>query len=263
MKLDFVFVVLVYRNTKDLSSFFKTNPVRDKKVIVVNSFFDETTDEIFKRIAQEKNADYITVPNKGYGAGNNVGIEYALRNYTFKYLIISNADIEVKRLYIEDIQNFKTQILAPKIVARGGRFQNPNSPFKPCRLEEKLQYLCYIKEFKMLNICFYALSRLKKIVFKFLYGNSKNRKIYCAHGCFIIIPYRVIVKMIPLFDSNVFLFNEEFHVAKKAEKLLIDTLYVPSVFIKHKEDGSVDLLNDNIYNLMRDSYIRYYETWFK
>ena len=95
MEYDFVFVVLVYRNTKDLEDFFCSLKVPYSKVVVVNSFFDDKTEQEFQSIAQRNRADFISVPNKGYGFGNNTGCRYALENYKFKYLVISNADIEI------------------------------------------------------------------------------------------------------------------------------------------------------------------------
>ena len=40
---DFVFVVLVYRNTADLHDFFAALKVANSKVVVVNSYYDDNT----------------------------------------------------------------------------------------------------------------------------------------------------------------------------------------------------------------------------
>ena len=97
-KFDFVFVVLTYRNTKDLSSFFINNTITDSKVIVVNSFYDESTEVEFQKISNENMADFINVENLGYGNGNNTGIEFAINNYEFKFLIISNPDVLIIKM---------------------------------------------------------------------------------------------------------------------------------------------------------------------
>ena len=101
---DIVFVVLVYRNTQDLVDFFKSNQISRSKTIVVCSHYNDDTDTRFSEIARINLADFIVVPNKGYGYGNNKGCEYALSNYDFKYLIISNADIKIEQFDIEDVK---------------------------------------------------------------------------------------------------------------------------------------------------------------
>ena len=86
--LDFIFVVLVYRNIDDLKDFFDHFTIPNSKVVVINSFYDKNSESSLKNIAEENDADFISVPNKGYGAGNNRGIEYVLNNYDFKYKYI-------------------------------------------------------------------------------------------------------------------------------------------------------------------------------
>ena len=113
MTYDFIFVVLVYRNTSDLIDFFASLKLERTKVIVVNSFYDEESEKQFKQISEINHADFLSVPNKGYGAGNNRGVEYALKHYDFKYLVISNAD-EIKAMSKEYLDNRKNGIYAPQ-----------------------------------------------------------------------------------------------------------------------------------------------------
>lgn len=49
MKYDFIFIVLVYRNTKDLKDFFDSYNLANSKVIVVNSFYDKESESDFKK----------------------------------------------------------------------------------------------------------------------------------------------------------------------------------------------------------------------
>ena len=86
MVYDCVYVVLVYRNTLDLEQFFIHQTTPNSKVIVVNSFFDEMTECKFRKIALLNDADFISLPNRGYGFGNNRGCEFALKKYDFKQI---------------------------------------------------------------------------------------------------------------------------------------------------------------------------------
>lgn len=259
---DFVIVVLVYKNTKDLEDFFKYYDLPNSKVIVVNSYFDDKSLLIFKQIAERYDAIFMNVENKGYGYGNNKGISYAINNFRFKYLIVSNADVMISNLSIDIISKYSKEIIAPQIIARRGRNQNPNMPYMISSIEAKGRYICYKNNYKALIYLFYMLSRLYKILFSFT-SFKKCRFIYSAHGCFLILSNYALQNLYPLYNENMFLFYEELHLAKKALHNGIKTIYIPDIKIYHKEDGSVSLLQKNIFQLMKQSYIEYYYTWHK
>jgi len=257
--LDFVFVVLVYRNAEDLLDFFDNYRVPNSKVVVVNSYYDEPTDRKFHEIANRFDADFITVPNKGYGAGNNKGCEYALNNYQFRYLVISNADVTIEKLGIESLKKYENSIIAPKIINRAGRNQNPSVPFKPSYLLENFRRWIYIGNHTKIIWAYFVLSRFKKVLF---YAISRVRKkIFSAHGSFIILPEQVVKKIYPLYNEDMFLFNEEEHLGRLALKNGIETYYVPNIIIHHKEDGSISLSNINEFEKLKQSYLVYYHYW--
>lgn len=256
---NIIFIVLVYRNTADLEDFFNKNHIDNSKTIVVNSFYDKESECKFNHIAKSNNADFISVPNNGYGAGNNRGIEYALANYSFKYLIISNADITIEKFDPYLLDKYANYIIAPKLLTLKGKNQNPSTPFKNGHLMEYLTYLFYRGNHKYLIFISYILSRLSKILF---YSISNIRKtIYSPHGAFFIMPYGILSKLIPIYNENMFLFYEENHFGRLAESLHIKTIYVPDIVIRHKEDGSVAYLSDGIFSHMRNSYLTYYKYW--
>ena len=256
---DIVFVVLVYRNTDDLVDFFQNFTIENSKVIVVNSFYDSESDSTFRSIATINNADFITVPNKGYGAGNNRGIEFAISNFEFKYLIISNADITIRNFSMNLLLRNNDCIIAPKILTKSGKNQNPSSPFKPNKFIEWMLYRVYKGNHSKSVIIFYAWSRLQKIIYYII--QKFKKEVYSPHGAFVIIPFEVLLKLIPIFNEDVFLFYEENHLGKLAQSKRIKTIYSPDIVIDHKEDGSVSLLDTNNFDLMKDAYIKLYEYW--
>lgn len=263
MMYDFIFVVLVYRNTNDLVEFFNKLPNGNNKVIVVNSFYDKDSEEAFEKIAKDNDSDFFSVPNKGYGAGNNAGCKYALEHYQFKYLVISNADVEIMQMSIMDLEGVSPSVIAPEIINLRGIRQNPNMPYAESKLIVNLRYNAYLKGFVKVMYIFNAISRLKKIWFFLFNRSGKTRKIYSAHGAFFIMPYSIIEKIMPLYNENMFLFNEERYLAKKLLDAGVNTVYLPKVKILHKEDGSVSLLNERTYDLLRASYIEYYKSLYE
>jgi len=259
LKYSYVFVVLTYRNTEDLADFFRSNNLSSSKTIVVNSFYDDKSEDEMKQIALRNNADFISVPNKGYGAGNNRGIEYALDHYDFDFLIISNADITIRSLNPDDLSD--SVVTAPKILTLSGKNQNPSSTFAPLRFFDTIQYRIYSGNHNHLIWFFWAFSRLKKIIFYSLQGIRK--KIFAPHGAFIIFPGHLLRKCAPLFNERMFLFNEESHLGRLLKDRDVTVEYNPRIIIDHKEDGSVSLLNKNLFNLQRDSFIELYKYWYQ
>lgn len=263
MKYNIVFVVLVYRNTKDLEDFFAYNHIHDSHTVVVVSHYDDSSDKVFIRIASDNNADIIIVPNKGYGAGNNMGIEYALEHFDFNYIVISNADISIRILEPQALEKYGDTIIAPDIVAANGKQQNPNEPYKPSNLAYHLMYKTYKNNKTKLIWLFYALARVRRIVYNMVSCVIKKDTIYSAHGSFVIIPANVLNKLKPLYNEKMFLMNEESHLAMKAREYGVKTVYAKDILIDHKEDGSMSLEYKNEFPLLKQSFMEFYEYWFE
>lgn len=252
---NFVFVVLVYRNTQDLKDFFSSLSIPNSKVVVVNSFYNDETKSEFEQIAIDNGADFLNVENKGYGYGNNRGCEFALQHYQFKYLIISNADIEIQKLSIDQLS--ENHITAPEIITLKNKKQNPYLPFLS-KCYEKTKYFL-IKRRSRLTIFCWIFSRLIREIYLLFH---KRGYVFAAHGAFFILPYNILKTLYPLYNEKMFLFVEEEHVAMLAREKGIKIYYDSSIVIKHKEDGSVSFLN-NINEIQLQSFTEFYNTWFK
>ncbi len=260
MMYDLVFVVLVYRNSQDLMDFFHSLSIPNSKVIVVNSYYDENSEKRFQKIAQDSGADFISVPNKGYGAGNNKGIEYALSHYDFKYLIISNADVIIETLDVSSVEKYGNVIIAPKIINLSGKKQNPSAPFSPGKLSLYAWKYIYTKNLRFLVLPMSAWSRLKKILYYVI--NPFQEFVFSAHGAFVIIPEKIVRQLHPLFNEEMFLMVEEEHLGMKAKSQGIKTRYVPDIVIRHKEDGSMKMASLNNFETRKQSFLVYYNYWF-
>lgn len=261
MKYDFVFVVLVYRNTQDLKDFFSSLLLSAVKVIVVNSFYDEESECEFKNIAEANNADFLSVPNKGYGTGNNRGVDYALTHYDFKYLVISNADICIEKMDLSAFFGFKEGIYAPSIHTLSGKQQNPHMPFH-ISLIDSIKYKCFMKNDWKPIMFFCALNKIFRIFFLSFFRYIVGNRIYSAHGAFVVLPKQIIEKLVPLYDENVFLFTEEENLAMNARFHGVATFFVPNIKIRHKEDGSTSTLGNKQKDITRKSFITFYKKWY-
>lgn len=262
IKYTYIHIVLVYRNHVDLEIFMKNIKSLDFKVIVVNSFYDNTSRTLIEDIAVENNADFINIPNKGYGFGNDLGIKYALDNYDFDFLIINNADVEVLKFDYEKVKLYSKQfIYAPQIKTIKLKDQNPFI-ISYSKLFRFLYYTGCKKRSRILKLSTIIINGLVRRIFNFFVKIFRLNylRIYSCHGSFFLIGKEAVVKLYPLYLHQMFLFQEEHFLARKAFLNSVKIYYVPSdIQIKHYEDGSVDFSNGVLNRYQDESYIMYYE----
>lgn len=267
MIYDFIFVVLCYRNTSDLTTFIESvKGVKGTyKVVVVNSYYDDVTKVLFEKIAFDADCDFLNVENKGYGAGNNRGIEYVNSVYKYRYLVISNPDIIFHYFSIDLLNEMEDFIIGPQILTLNHKHQNPYKPRK-LWIIDTMEYYGY--KYKSLKPLFYAGAIINRLIREYiLYTNRifkvSKRRVYTVHGSCLLLGYKAVNKFYKIYDENMFLFVEEEHVGQLARKLGIDTYMVPTLRVLHKEDGSISLINESLNKHLRDSYLYCYENWYK
>lgn len=263
-KYQFIIVILVYRNIRDLEECIQSirKKIKNNKVIVVNSYYDETSKFDAEKIAERYDCVFINVENRGYSYGNNVGIAYANEHYSYRYIIVSNPDIVIKA-FPEKTGTIPGDIIAPQIIAANGKKQNPML-VRECRLAEKFIYEGFKRNRKLSVIAGIGLNKISRCLF---FGLSKIEKkkyyqIYGAHGSFVILSRRAVETIgLPVYDENMFLFAEESVLAVKAGRAGLKTVYVPAIRIYHKEDGSMKLGNISVNDELGKANIYYYENY--
>lgn len=258
---DYVFVVLVYRNPRDLTVFLSSlqQVEGSYQVVVVNSFYDEATRAQAEAIAREQHCDFLNVQNDGYGAGNNAGIRFASAHYQFSFLVVSNPDIEIQSLPASVLQNKEEAVLlGPLVRTENGKHQNPYMPAYS-RLREWLMRF-YAKHRRSM-LPFYtavALNKTHRILFNAL-GEKKARRVYALHGSFLLFSRKALKQLGEPFDRRMFLFREEDHLARRAKELGIPMRYTPSIRVLHHEDGSVRFLSEQTQRFALDSLRVYFK----
>lgn len=262
---NFVYVVLTYRNTLDLENFFKENKLENSKVIIVNSFYDEESKEVFNQIALSNKADFINVENLGYSYGNNKGIDFALKNYNFEYLIVCNSDVLIQKMDADFLLNASREnIYGPKILTLTDKDQNPYIHTFSLTTR-KLFYKAIVNDKMTLRRLIYIANgivrRLLNFYTKIIKKSSYNT--YSCHGAFIIFGKKAVEKINPVFYNEMFLFQEEQFLARKAYENSIAIKYIPhKVKIKHYEDGSMDINNKQMRDYSDQSYIKFFNYFF-
>lgn len=266
INVTYVFVIVTYRNVTDIKELVRSieNCVNDYKIIIVNNHYDDKTKDKLEQFANAKGIRFFDISNHGYGAGNNYGIEKAIELFNFRYIIISNPDILIKKF--EDSYllkgNCSKVIIGPEIVARSGKKQNPFWVFKNS-FSEYLIYKGFKHNIWSIRFLGVAINKIIRGLFNFVI--TKNRKhfknVYAVHGSFLLISYDAVMMLQPIYDDNMFLFWEEALLAYKARKLGVDTFFTSSIKVQHKEDGSMDLAEISTNEEVRKSYIYYFEKY--
>lgn len=238
-KYKYIFVVLVYKNTEVLDGFFESlSVVDDYKVVLVNSFYDDASEKQCQQYAEKYNADFLSVPNKGYGAGNNAGFRYIKEHYEFEYVVVSNSDIIIKQWDTTHL-NDKVAIYAPDTTMLTGKKQNPNIA--------KYRWLHYylIKRYSETGKGLYLylshiISRFDREIYlsKAKFGLLKKDLIFSCHGSFFIMTKSALDILMPVFNEKMFLYNEEGYLAYKSKYMNVSIFYVPDIKVLHLEGAS-------------------------
>lgn len=250
-----LFIVLVYKNTNVLTGFFESiKKIDNYRVILVNSFYDNESENACKRIAEKNDADFISIPNKGYSYGNNRGIEYANEHYDYRFLIVSNSDIIVEDISYLDRVKDNVLVIAPDTRMLNGKKQNPNIAYNSYLYSLFMQW--GYRYWNRLIILAHIVSRATRELFLLLTKifNINRMRIFSPHGSFIILTKGAVDKLKPIFNDNMFLYNEEWFLAYKCKFTNIPVCYIRKLKILHLE-GASSVSNKRIINQhYRDSY---------
>lgn len=252
---EIVFVVLVYRNTQVLHDFFASLVLPfSYRVIVVNSFYDSHSEQDCRTVALKNDADFISVPNKGYGTGNNVGCQYAMDHYSFRFLALSNSDIIIQDMSILAGMVQGKAVYAPDTRMENGHRQNPHIPVRFGFYLKLLDLSYRYKSEKLMSVAF-AINRVVRELFVLWTKLSGGRmvRVFSAHGSFIILTSQAVQELMPLFNEEMFLYNEELYLAHRCKLLGIPVYYVPRLSVLHLE-GASSTSSSNAWQNHEDSY---------
>ena len=257
---DIIYVVCTYGATEDLKKFIKS--VNSKKIsshiIVANSFCDENTRDQISIICKKNNCDFLDLENKGYGHSINDGIEYAQKNYDYKYLIISNADIIIKRVDLSHAPQGEF-VLAPEIITKNNKRQNPFYIFPHFKLFKFSKW--FRDTFNLPGVFVMVVAKLERIIFNLILGKKRGGwyKIFAGHGAHILFSKEAINRLKRPFEDDVFLYCEENFLGYKLRKLDIPYYYSCDVSVVHTEDGSQAFYKHKINDETRKSMMKYHK----
>lgn len=194
-----------------VESIFKTKYKNFEVIVVDNDSKDNSQIECkqkFEQISLVQNSE-----NLGYCEGNNVGIRHA----NGEFIIIINPDTIVTDSWINQFLNAYNEngdgIYQPKVIS----------------LQDRETILSTGNEIQLFGFGF-AKNKGNKII----KDTEKTEKITYASGTCIFTKKKVLEK-IGMFDPFLFLYHDDLDLSWRGMLLMIDSFYVPTVTIFHKE----------------------------
>lgn len=261
MKNKIIFVVCTYGATEDLVNFLNSlKKIKyTYKVIVANSFCDDESQKKIEKIAVDENCVFLNLENKGYGYALNEGIAYASKHYDYDYIAITNADIIVKKMDLENIPNGKI-VLAPKIETKSGKLQNPFYIFPHFKLFKFSKWYRTVLK-KETSLIVVIVAKIERVIFNLLYSKRKKiyKKIYAGHGAFIVFSKESIDKLVRPFRDDIFLYCEENFLGYRLKKEKIPYYYTNDIYVVHMEDGSQAFYKHTINGETKKSMKKYHD----
>lgn len=259
--MKIVFIILNYntfQETKDCVLSIESNiDTQNYKIVIVDNLStDDSADKIEKFIEQKNNMILIrNTENLGFAKGNNVGIEYAKRNYKPQFIVALNSDTElIQNDLVEKLdneyRNSEFALLGPLILTADGRCDN--SPHYPPTVEHIQKELrTFIREEKIIKRGLYrpycGIRFLRNLVrYKILKKDTplhRNMEFYqyqrqvVLQGCFLVFSEKAF-EYIKGFDERTFLYYEEPILYLSLMKHDLVTVFDPEIVIYHKEGRS-------------------------
>ncbi len=200
-------------------------------IYLVDNASEKKMPEKCRTLIEQNSVELIRArKNKGYAAGNNLGIRKALVHGCDAFLI-SNNDVVFEENMIDSLYLYLQEhsgagIVGPKVLMPNGKMQETNLG---CKMTLKGKYLYLLRKtpFRRKSMKFVSQFRIKEEELK------GTKKVFGVSGCCFMIS-KAAVEKIGLLDENTFLFEEENILGCQMEQNGYDVYLLPEVSVVHK-----------------------------
>ena len=253
-------VILNYNSYKDTEQCvlgLKRQKEVDITIIIVDNC-SHTPNELkeLNRISHATSSILLSASsNRGYNAGNNIGIKYAITK-GFKYVLIANPDmifndsLYLSKLYSVIKKHYDIAVIGSDILTPEGHHQNPIS-FKE---EHFFDNFSWIR-----NLIFPH--KEKSYNWNVLY--TKSGICSSLNGCCLLISIDFL-KTIGCFDERIFLFGEERILSQQVKKNKYKMYYYGEVQAIHNHKQKKEGNQWKRLKILRKSemiYLKYYSDY--
>lgn len=204
-------ILLNYNTSSDCRkcvSFLKQQQGVEQEIIIVDNCSQADDCNKVKMLCQEEGCTFIpATENRGYNAGNNIGLRYAASK-GYKYAMIANPDMEfpqtdyIQKLATEMDNDNEIVVCGSDIISPEGIHQNPMKRDGDWR--GSFDWITGL------------LKRKPTDTYDFIDNYHENHYCYKVSGCCLMVRMD-FVKSIGFFDERVFLYCEEAILSRQTE----------------------------------------------
>lgn len=266
-EFNFVFLILHYLTYEDtkkcVDSILSRYPQSNVKIVIVDNCSNNNSGQrLFQDYEQNARiAVLLLKENLGFAKGNNVGFQFAKKEWNADFIIMINNDVYlIQDDFLEKIileyKNSNFAVLGPKIILKNNQVND---------IYLQLQTLEHYK--KDLNILKYEYFLNKIFLYPF-YKKIRNwfRKLFILlglkkdkisvdvnkryenivlHGCALIFSNQYIIRFDGI-DDRTFLYREEELLYLRLRKNNLKNVYQPNIYLFHNEDSSTNALTKGL-----------------
>ena len=204
-------IILNYNSSADCRKcigYLKAQQSVELEIVVVDNCSREDDRKAVEALCKEQDCTFIANnENKGYNAGNNVGLRYAAEK-GYEYALIANPDMEflqtnyLATLLAQMQTNEDIIVCGSDIIGADGIHQSPMGKEGNWRGS-----FAWIKE---------IFGKKKSDAYDFIDNYSESHYCHKVSGCCFMIRMSFL-KEISFFDENVFLYCEEAILSRQVE----------------------------------------------
>lgn len=232
-----VIIVVCFNDTNTTKEYLKnTCQLQNVDWIIIvdncstNNFFSDINNYIIENNLENKVECIKSEYNGGYSYGNNIGIKYAIKKYNPNFISISNADVILNDLALQECIKLlqtdkKAGLVAPLMVT-------PSNEFIKSYWNLPTFTMLLLRNFIILN----------RFIRKFQDRNFQciNNKIVapCVNGSFFMARKETFIE-INYLDDRVFLYSEENILGQKIKKVGLQNYVLKNVEYIHNHKGSI------------------------
>lgn len=243
--MDISIIIVTYNSANDiekclLSIIKETKDINYEVWVIDNSSKDNTVDIVNKYVDEYENINLVISENKGFNAGNNIGIKKS----TGEYIALLNPDtILLNNAFKIIINNMKKQ---KNVGACGATLYHEDMSLNmshgsfPSLLETLVRIIKIRKD-----ETYYLADTSKKIM-----------EVEFPSGADFVFK-RALIDEIGLLDEDYFIYFDETDYALKIKKLGLKNYIYTDAKIIHAQGKSTENVSDFAYEMFIESYAKY------
>ncbi|MCP3893219.1 MAG: glycosyltransferase family 2 protein [Bacteroides sp.] len=214
-----------------IDSILNSQTSHSVSIVTVDNNSTIAPDEVILRDIKRKSTAYIeSKSNRGYSSGNNIGIKFSLEQGC-DLLIIANPDVTFDPSAIAELAAFLEE--NPKYGIAGPTIVNSSGSMQPIVMGEEIslsrKYMALLNKAS----CGVLFKRFSKKNYRKDVCVNDSFDVYIPSGCCLAIHRRAFEWVFPL-DENVFLYLEEYIIAKKLAPSRLRSRVVGSAHLTHQ-----------------------------